>query len=104
MPDTANMTPQMAKLDLLAPPRPVSDRERAGVAGLKSILNAEFEQTIELLLACRGGIVTTGMGKAGQIASKIASTLASTGTPAMFVNPAEAVHGDLGMIAREDLI
>lgn len=62
-----------------------------------------FAQAIELLLACRGRVVVSGMGKSGHIARKIAATLASTGTPAMFVHPAEAAHGDLGMVTADDV-
>lgn len=62
-----------------------------------------FSHAIELLLACRGRVVVSGMGKSGHIARKIAATLASTGTPAMFVHPAEAAHGDLGMVTADDV-
>jgi arabinose-5-phosphate isomerase len=65
--------------------------------------SAAFAEAIALLLACRGRVVVSGMGKSGHIARKIAATLASTGTPAMFVHPAEAAHGDLGMVTAEDV-
>ncbi len=58
----------------------------------------------ELILACKGRVVVVGMGKSGHIGHKIAATLASTGTPAFFVHPAEASHGDMGMITRDDLV
>jgi arabinose-5-phosphate isomerase len=67
-------------------------------------LDERFDRCIELLAACKGKIVVTGMGKSGHIANKIASTLASTGTPAFFVHPAEALHGDLGMITPADVV
>ena len=63
-----------------------------------------FEDAVNVLLRCQGRVVTTGIGKAGHIAHKFASTLSSTGTPAFFVHPAEAGHGDMGMIDKGDLI
>ncbi|MBV8773601.1 MAG: SIS domain-containing protein [Deltaproteobacteria bacterium] len=63
-----------------------------------------FNQAVELLLACGGRVVVTGMGKSGLVARKIAATLSSTGTPALFMHPVEAVHGDLGMLARGDVV
>ncbi|HCW16633.1 MAG TPA: D-arabinose 5-phosphate isomerase, partial [Achromobacter sp.] len=67
-------------------------------------LDDTFTQVVALLLACRGRVVVTGIGKTGHIARKIAATFASTGTPAFFVHAAEAVHGDLGMITRDDVV
>src|SRR5450432_3288855 len=67
-------------------------------------LGAEFARACRICLECRGRIVVTGMGKSGHIAGKIAATLASTGTPAFFVHPGEASHGDVGMITREDVV
>jgi arabinose-5-phosphate isomerase len=64
----------------------------------------DFEKAINLLLACPGKIITTGIGKAGYVANKFSATLSSTGTPAFFVHPAEAGHGDLGMVNPEDTI
>lgn len=64
----------------------------------------DFEKAINLLLACRGKVITTGIGKAGYVANKFSATLSSTGTPAFFVHPAEAGHGDLGMVSPEDTI
>jgi arabinose-5-phosphate isomerase len=65
---------------------------------------ADFERAIELLFDCRGRVVVTGMGKSGLIARKVAATLSSTGTPALYLHPAEAMHGDLGMIVRGDAV
>src|SRR5205085_8662902 len=65
---------------------------------------AAFARAVELLQACHGRVVVSGMGKSGIVARKIAATLSSTGTPALFLHPAEAVHGDLGMIARGDVV
>ncbi len=67
-------------------------------------LGKPFEQAVKALLACKGHVVATGMGKAGIIAQKISATLASTGTPSTFLHPAEAYHGDLGRIAKEDVV
>src|SRR5216684_7871386 len=63
-----------------------------------------FEQAVDLLHGCSGRVVVTGMGKSGIVARKIAATLSSTGTPALFLHPAEAVHGDLGMVVRGDVV
>ena len=67
-------------------------------------LDARFEQAVELLLACKGRVVVSGMGKSGLIGRKIAATFSSTGTPAAFLHPAEAIHGDLGMLMRDDVV
>jgi arabinose-5-phosphate isomerase len=84
--------------------REVLEIESAAVAALVARLDARFLDAVRMVLACRGKVVVTGVGKSGQIGRKIASTLASTGTPAFFVHPGEASHGDLGMIAREDVV
>src|SRR6266849_10182478 len=63
-----------------------------------------FNRGVEILHACRGRVVVTGMGKSGLVARKIAATLSSTGTPALFMHPVEALHGDLGMLARGDAV
>lgn len=82
----------------------VIDTELAAVEALKSRIDASFNKACELLLACDGRIVVTGMGKSGHIGGKIAATLASTGSPAFFVHPGEASHGDLGMITPKDVV
>lgn len=84
--------------------RAVLEIERDAVDALIQRIDADFVHACELLHACRGRIVVTGMGKSGHIGSKIAATLASTGSPAFFVHPGEASHGDLGMITREDVV
>jgi arabinose-5-phosphate isomerase len=78
--------------------------ETQAVNALKQRINQEFTKACELILACRGRTIVTGMGKSGHIAKKIAATLASTGTPAFFVHPGEASHGDLGMITKDDVV
>ena len=67
-------------------------------------LDASFERAVDLLLPCKGRVVVIGMGKSGLIGRKIAATFSSTGTPSVFLHPAEAVHGDLGMLMREDVV
>ena len=78
--------------------------EAAAVADLEGRIDAEFEKACELLLQVNGRIIVTGMGKSGHIARKIAATLASTGSPAFFVHPGEASHGDMGMITAQDAV
>ena len=78
--------------------------ESQAIAQLAEQLNHDFSSACELCLHCEGRIVVTGMGKSGHIASKIAATLASTGTPAFFMHPAEASHGDLGMLTSRDVV
>jgi arabinose-5-phosphate isomerase len=77
-------------------------REAAAIAAVK--VTPAFEAAVLALRDCRGKVLTTGMGKAGHIARKFAGTLCSTGTPAAFIHPAEAAHGDLGLVAPEDCI
>jgi arabinose-5-phosphate isomerase len=78
--------------------------EIEAVARLKERIGENFERACTMILACDGRVVVTGMGKSGHIANKIAATLASTGTPAFFVHPGEASHGDLGMITGRDVV
>ncbi|MGF1644361.1 MAG: SIS domain-containing protein [Thiotrichales bacterium] len=82
----------------------VLDIEADAVRALRARIGATFLRACELMLACNGRIVVTGMGKSGHIGSKIAATLASTGSPAFFVHPGEASHGDLGMITVQDVV
>ena len=78
--------------------------ETDAIVSMAATIDNHFDRACELLLACSGRVVVTGMGKSGHIANKIAATLASTGTPAFFVHPGEACHGDLGMITRNDVV
>jgi arabinose-5-phosphate isomerase len=82
----------------------VIQTEARAVVALAEQINEQFVHACHLMLACKGRVVVTGMGKSGHIAGKIAATLASTGTPAFFVHPGEASHGDLGMITRQDVV
>ncbi len=77
---------------------------RALADRLAGPMAADFERAVELLYGCAGRIVVTGMGKSGLIARKIAATFTSTGSPALFLHPAEALHGDLGMVVRGDVV
>ncbi|MDH3334402.1 MAG: KpsF/GutQ family sugar-phosphate isomerase [Gammaproteobacteria bacterium] len=94
----------MTKDELLALAANVLDIEARAVDALKARLNDEFVAACELCMATPGRVVVTGMGKSGHVSNKIAATLASTGTPAFFMHPAEASHGDLGMITSQDLL
>ena len=84
--------------------RRVIAHEAKALVDLADALNGDFDAAVTKLLHSRGRVVVTGIGKSGHIARKIAATLASTGTPAQFVHPAEANHGDLGMITRDDVV
>lgn len=83
--------------------RAVIDTETEAIQALKARIDDQFVRACEYMLNCRGRIVVTGMGKSGHIGGKIAATLASTGSPAFFVHPGEASHGDLGMITPQDV-
>lgn len=78
--------------------------ELAAVQALSDRITHDFTKACEAILACKGRVVVTGMGKSGHIGNKIAATLASTGTPAFFVHPGEASHGDMGMITKDDVV
>ena len=98
------MSANLKSDELLALARQVLDIESRAVDQLKSRLDRSFANACNLCLATSGRVVVTGMGKSGHICKKIAATLASTGTPSFFVHPAEASHGDLGMITPNDLL
>jgi arabinose-5-phosphate isomerase len=87
----------------LALAREVLEIEAKAISDLVGKLDEHFARAVDVLLKCRGRVVVSGMGKSGHIARKMASTLASTGTPAFFVHPGEASHGDLGMVTRDDV-
>jgi arabinose-5-phosphate isomerase len=84
--------------------RQVLEIEAAAVAGLLPQLDKSFDRAVELLEGAPGRVVCTGMGKSGIVMQKVAATLSSTGTPAFFLHPAEAIHGDLGMVAEGDVV
>lgn len=84
--------------------RRVLEIEARAIEEVKARLDATFAKAVEVLLACKGRVAVTGMGKSGLIGRKISATLSSTGTPSFFLHPAEALHGDLGMLARGDVM
>jgi arabinose-5-phosphate isomerase len=84
--------------------RKVLETEAAAILALVPRLDGSFDRAVELLKSCHGRVILTGMGKSGIICRKIAATLASTGTPAVFLHPAEAIHGDLGVIQSDDVV
>ncbi len=88
----------------LALAREVLRIEASGVVALIDRLGDSFTHALRMLLGCAGRVVVTGIGKSGHVGNKIASTLASTGTPSFFMHPAEASHGDLGMITDQDVV
>ena len=97
-------TPALDPARTAALARDTLDIEAQAVLSMAGRLDERFVRAVELLLACQGRVVVMGMGKSGHIGRKITATLASTGTPAMFVHPAEASHGDLGMITAQDVV
>ena len=91
-------------VSLIAAGRRALEIEERAIAALKPRLDASFARACSICLECRGRVIVTGMGKSGHIGGKIAATLASTGTPSFFMHAAEASHGDIGMITREDVV
>ena len=107
MSDTRDSLPPNETLEVhaaLKSARRVLETEIAGLKDLSLALDARFTKAVELLSKIRGRVIVTGMGKSGHIARKTAATLASTGTPAQYIHPGEASHGDLGMITAEDAL
>ena len=92
------------KKDILSIARNVIRQEGAAVLALEDRIGPEFEKAVKLIYRCQGRVVVAGMGKSGQISRKIATTLASTGTPALYMHPSDGLHGDLGMLSRSDLL
>ncbi len=90
--------------ELLAQARRVLDIEAEALRTMSARLDQDFARAVALVLACTGRVVVSGMGKSGHVGGKIAATLASTGTPAFFMHPGEASHGDLGMITHDDVV
>jgi arabinose-5-phosphate isomerase len=95
---------KMTQADIIAKAKQVLEIETQGVAALQDRIGDSFLQAVQLILDCNGRIVVTGMGKSGHIGHKLAATLASTGTPALFLHPAEGVHGDLGAVTEGDVL
>ncbi|MEB3245776.1 MAG: KpsF/GutQ family sugar-phosphate isomerase [Vampirovibrionales bacterium] len=103
-PDAQVPEAQTAEELTLAQARAVIRIEQQGLQALADNLDAQFAQAATLILNCKGRVVVTGMGKSGLVGKKIAATLASTGTPAYFLHPAEGSHGDLGLLGKDDVI
>ena len=93
-----------AQFDVITEARAVFDKEIEALTRTRDALGEDFSNMVDLVLNCRGKVVLTGMGKPGHIGTKIAATLASLGTPAFFMHPAEAMHGDLGMVEEKDVV
>ncbi|NVK02755.1 MAG: KpsF/GutQ family sugar-phosphate isomerase, partial [Oceanospirillaceae bacterium] len=98
------MTSTLSSFDFTSAGKRTIDLERQAINDLYDALGDEFAAACQLMLNCQGRIVVTGMGKSGHIGAKIAATLASTGSPAFFVHPGEASHGDLGMFTPDDVV
>ena len=90
--------------DIIAEAKSIFDKEMEALARTKDAIGEDFEAIIHLVLDCRGKVIFTGMGKPGHIGAKLAATFASLGTPAFFMHPAEAMHGDLGMVEKKDIV
>lgn len=91
-------------MNILDEARSVFNKEIAAIEATRDALGTDFEQMVDLILHCCGKVVLTGMGKPGHIATKIAATFASLGTPSFFMHPGEAMHGDLGMVEKKDVV
>ena len=93
-----------SNFDVLREAREVFDKEIVALEKTKKALDEHFSEILELLVSCRGKVIITGIGKPGRVGTKIAATLASLGTAAFFLHPAEALHGDLGMVQADDVV
>ena len=94
----------MSGLNVLAEIRRVLELESRAIAGLQKNLGPDYEEAVRLLFSCKGKVVVTGVGKSGIIGQKIAATMVSTGTPAMFLHSADGMHGDVGIIQKDDVV
>ena len=91
-------------MDILAEARDVLLQEAKGIENLIPSLDQSFVNAVNMILDSKGRVIVTGMGKSGHIARKVSATLSSTGTPSIFLHPAEAIHGDLGMVTGDDVV
>ena len=94
----------MKDLDIKSIAKKAIQIEAEAVSELRNRIDNVFEDAVKSIVKCSGRLIVTGIGKSGHICQKIASTMASTGTPSHFVHPSEAVHGDLGMITKHDIL
>lgn len=92
------------KFDVIYEAKNIFDKEMEALKKTKEVINEDFEKIVNLLLECEGKVVLTGIGKPGHIGAKMAATFASLGTPAFFMHPSEALHGDLGMVEEKDVV
>ena len=92
------------QFDVISEAKAIFDKEIEALEKTKAVIGKDFEVIVRLVLACRGKVIITGMGKPGHIGAKMAATFASLGTPAFFMHPAEAMHGDLGMVEPKDVV
>lgn len=92
------------QIDIITEARSIFDKEMEALTKTRDSLGADFEIIANLILHCRGKVVLTGIGKPGHVATKIAATFASLGTPSFFMHPSEAMHGDLGMVQKQDVV
>ena len=93
-----------ATFDVINEAKSIFNKEMEALVKTRDSLGEDFENLVELVLNCQGKVVLTGMGKPGHIATKISATLASLGTPSFFMHPGEAMHGDLGMVEKKDVV
>ena len=91
-------------MDILEEARDVLHQEAQGIEKLIPTLDQNFVNAVNLIMESHGRVIVTGMGKSGHIARKVAATLSSTGTPSIFLHPAEGIHGDLGMVTADDVV
>ncbi|MFH0913640.1 MAG: SIS domain-containing protein [Candidatus Omnitrophota bacterium] len=91
-------------MNIIQHARRVLDIEAKAISDLKKSINADFVKAVQFILRSKGRIVVTGMGKAGIIGQKLSATLSSTGTPSLFLHSAEAIHGDLGRVTKDDVV
>ncbi len=98
------MTVMKIQVDAIEEGKKVIRIQAKSVAALENRIDANFARATDLILACKGRVIVTGVGKSGIIARKIVATMNSTGTPAMFMHPSDAVHGDLGMVRKDDVV
>lgn len=98
------MTKKFSEKKILEEARRVIDIEIESIIGIRKCLGSEFVRAIKMLMCCSGKIIVTGIGKSGIVGRKISATLASTGTPSTFLHPGEAIHGDLGMVSKNDIV
>ena len=91
-------------MDILAEARDVLQQEAKGIENLIPTLDQNFVNAVHMIMESKGRTIVTGMGKSGHIARKVSATLSSTGTPSIFLHPAEGIHGDLGMVTGDDVV